>query len=366
LQLVRKLGLNWAISPRRLTPVSPDITTFCRRFANTLIANLLKADPMSNTSYDPRLIPWTGQNEGKVLRAYRCPAGVITIGFGFTWGSKIFREWWLANKGAKLKLGDTIGEADAFWLLKAIIDQEYSLPVMKRAPHATPHAKAAAIDMLINCGLGAAKWTWFKALVRNDVRDAARRLKVTATTANGRRLPGLVRRRAEASTIMEFNKWPAWVQAPRTSAPKEIKAAMPSWHLGADDFAQGVAWLIKLGYLDGSSKGDRTLITAAVRSFQEAHPQLDNDGILGRATLDQIQRVIDLKSKSAKGAAGAGATAATGAADQAVAATGYGDLILYGGLAALVIGGIYLAWRYRDELEIALRAAGTLRKDGTA
>jgi GH24 family phage-related lysozyme (muramidase) len=166
--------------------------------------------------YDPRLIPFTGQHEGKVLRAYRCPAGVITIGFGFTWGSKVFRDWWLINKGWKLKLGDTIAEADAFFLLKALIDAEYAVPVMKRAPHATPHAKAAAIDMLFNCGLGAAKWTWFAALIRNDIRDAARRLKVTALTANGRRLPGLVRRRAETSTIMEFNRWPAWVKAPRT------------------------------------------------------------------------------------------------------------------------------------------------------
>jgi len=308
---------------------------------------------MSSSSYDPRLIPFTGQHEGKVLRAYRCPAGVITIGFGFTWGSKIFRDWWLLNKGTKLKLGDVIGEADAFYLLKALIDAEYYGPVRKHAGHATPHAQAAATDMLFNCGLGAAKWTWFKALVRNDIKDAARRLKVTATTAKGRRLPGLVRRRAEASTIMEFNQWPAWVKAPRTSAPKEIKAVMPSWHLGSDDFQQDVEWLTKLGYLSPSTANDRALITAATRRFQEAHPQLDNDGVLGRATLDQLQRVVDLKSKSAKGSAGAGAGAATGVADQTVAASGYGEWILYGSLAFLVIGGAWLAWRYRDELRLA-------------
>lgn len=308
----------------------------------------------AQAGYDPRLIPFTGQHEGKVLRAYRCPAGVITIGFGFTWGSKIFREWWLTNKGAKLKLGDTIAEADAFFLLKALIDAEYAVPVMKRAPNATPHAKAAASDMLFNCGLGAAKWTWFAALVRGDIKDAARRLKVTATTAKGRRLPGLVRRRAEASTIMEFNRWPEWVKAPRTSAPKGIKAVMPSWRLGADDYAQAVEWLIQLGYLAGSSRSDKDLIASATRRFQEAHPQLDNDGVLGRATLDQLQRVVDLKAKSAKGAAGTGAGAATGVADQAAAATGYGDWILYGSIAVLVVGGVWLAWRYRDELSIAL------------
>lgn len=310
------------------------------------------------SSYDPRLIPFTGQHEGKVLRAYRCPGGEITIGFGFTWGSKIFREWWLANKGSKLKLGDTIAEADAFFLLKALIDAEYAVPVMKRAPNATPHAKAAASDMLFNCGLGAAKWSWFAALVRNDIRDAARRLKVTATTARGRRLPGLVRRRAETAAIMEFNRWPAWVKAPRTSSPKEIKAVMPSWRLGADDFNQGVAWLVALGFLDAATKGDADKVSAAITKFQTQHPQLDNDGVMGTATLDQLQRVIDLKAKSAKGAAGTATGAATGAADQAASVSGYGDLILYGSLAVLVIGGIWLAWRYRDEIGIAVKRVG--------
>jgi lysozyme len=314
---------------------------------------------MPSVDYDPRLIPFTGQHEGKVLRAYRCPAGAITIGFGFTWGSRIFREWWLERHGRKLRLGDVIAEADAFVLLKKLIDAEYATPVLKRAPNASPHAKAAGIDMLFNCGLGATKWTWFKALVRGDIKDAARRLKVTATTAKGRRLPGLVRRRAEASSIMEFNRWPAWVKAPRSSAPKEIKAVMPSWRLGADDYAKAVEWLIQLGYLSGSSLSDKDLIASATRHFQEAHPQLDNDGILGRATLDQLQRVIDLKANSAKGTATAGAGAATGVIDQAAAATGYGDWILYGSIAVLVVGGAWLAWRYRDELSIAFIASRT-------
>lgn len=316
-------------------------------------------------AYDPRLIPFTGGHEGKVLRAYRDPVGVITIGYGFTWGSKVFREWWLKKHGRKLQLGDRIAEADASAVLKKLIDAEYYGPVRKHASRAAPHAQAAATDMLFNCGLGAAKWTWFKALVRGDVREAARRLKVTATTAKGRRLPGLVRRRAEASAIMEFNKWPAWVKAPRSSGSSDIAESMPAWRLGEDDFNQGVRWLVDLGYLsDKAASSD--LVSAAVRRFQEAHPQLDDDGILGRATLDQIQRVIDVRAKSAKGAAGTGTGAAAGAAEQAVSATGYGDLILYGSLAVLVIGGIWLAWRYRDELAIAVRGAGSLKMGGRA
>lgn len=314
---------------------------------------------MPSMDYDPRLIPYSAQKEGTVLRAYRCPAGAITIGNGFTWGSEIFREWWLAKHGRKLRLGDTIAEADLLYLLKQLMDAEYSVPVKKRAPNATPHAKAAACDMLFNCGLGAQKWTWFAALVRGDVKDAARRLKVTATTAKGRRLPGLVRRRAETAEIMEFNRWPAWVKAPRTMAPKEIKAAMPSWRLGEDDFNQGVAWLIALGFLDGSAKGDADKVSAAVYKFQTQHPQLGNDGVMGAATLDQLQRVIDLKAKSAKGAASSSAGASAGVADLATQTTGYGDWLLYGSLAVLVIGGAYLAWRYRDEIRIAVKGART-------
>lgn len=316
--------------------------------------------------YHPNLIVFTGQHEGMVLRAYRCPAGVMTIGFGFTWGSKVFKDWWLKRHGRQLRLGDTIAQADAFFLLKAIIDAEYSQPVKKHAPKASAHAKAAAIDMLFNCGLGAAKWTWFKALVRGDIKDAARRLKVTATTAKGRRLPGLVRRRAEASAIMEFNRWPTWVKAPRTSAPKQIAAAMPAWRLGEDDFKQGVGWLIKLCFLAEAAREDMKQVRSAVRRFQQAHPQLSNDGVMGRATLDQLQRVIDLKAKSAKGASGSAAGAATGAADHAAAVSGYGDLVLYGSLALLVVGGVYLAWRYHDEVRLALTGAGTLRKGGMA
>jgi lysozyme len=160
---------------------------------------------------------------------------------------------------------------------------------------------------------------------------------------------------------MEFNRWPAWVKAPETSAPKEIKAVMPSWRLGADDYDQAVEWLIELGYLSVAVSPDKDLIASATRRFQEAHPQLDNDGILGRATLDQLQRVIDLKAKSTKGTTSAAAGAATGVADQVTATTGYGDWILYGSIAVLIVGGVWLAWRYRDELSIALVGNRTRR-----
>jgi lysozyme len=140
---------------------------------------------------------------------------------------------------------------------------------------------------------------------------------------------------------------------------------MPSWRLGADDFNQAVEWLVSSAILPAVSP-DKDLIASATRRFQEAHPQLDNDGILGRATLDQLQRVVDLKAKSAKGTA----TQRTGASCWCcrpgyTATTGYGDWILYGSIAVLVVGGVWLAWRYRDELSIALVIGNTDQEGGS-
>lgn len=306
------------------------------------------------SSYDPRLISFTGSHEGMVKKAYRCPAGVITIGYGFTWGSKIFRDWWLGEHGRALKLGDVISDTDAAYLLKRLIDQEYAPPVLSGAPKATPHAKAAAIDMVFNCGPGALKWKWFASLVAGSVPAAARLLSTTATTAKGRRLPGLVRRRTEASIIMEYNRWPSWVKAPERDSPQAIKAAMPVWRLGEDDLAQGLDWLVELHFLSEVGRRDAAQVKAAVTRFQRSHPQLISDGILGRATLDQLQRVIDLNRKGLKAVGTGSLGAGAGAADVAAQATDYGDLVLYGSLAFLAVAGLWLAWTYRDEIGIAL------------
>ncbi|MBW8638975.1 peptidoglycan-binding protein [Hoeflea sp. WL0058] len=313
--------------------------------------------------YDPRLVPFTGGHEGKVLRWYRDPTGTPTIGFGFTWGSKIFREWFLKTRGRKMQAGDTITDAEAFMLLKLVIEQEYLPPVIDRIDAAkatvTKHAVAAATDMAYNCGAGALGWSWFKQLLAGDVADSAARYRVTAQTSKGRKLPGLVRRRKEGALILYRNIWPDWVKTPTSLATADdVKAALPDWRLLAEDYDQGVAWLEQLGYFQGLATTDTKAVKAAVLAFQQEHPQLANDGVLGRATLDQLQRVIDLKKKAATTGAAGGGSAATGGAETATQTdiTGISDLLIWGGVAVLVIGGAWLAWRYRDELSIAARS----------
>lgn len=315
--------------------------------------------------YDTRLIPFTGGHEGKVLKWYRDPTGTPTIGFGFTWSSTVFRDWFIATRGRKMRAGDTITEAEALMLLKRVIETEYLPPVLRHVDGVTAsiskHAVSAATDMAYNCGPGSLKWSWFDYLLAGNIAEAAKRYRVTATTSKGRKLPGLVRRRKEGAQILQLNIWPTWL---KTVAPistvEEVKAALPAWRLPPEDFDQGLIWLRQLGYFDGLlPTGETEVVRAAVLAFQKEHAQLENDGILGRATLDQLQRVIDLKRKAKTTGATGGVPATAGGAEAATQTdvTGISDILIWGGVAVIVIGGAWLAWSYRDELSIAVRSA---------
>jgi lysozyme len=310
-------------------------------------------------SCDARTYPFIGHHEGKVLRAYRCPAGVITIGYGCTMASRIFAEWAMKKWGRPLRLGDTIRADEALTLLKLLVDAEYLPPVEQRAPDASPHAKGAAASVSFNCGPGSLTWGWFRLLTAGKIKEAAARLRSTAVTAKGRRLPGLVRRRAEEADILQFNDWPSWLRplAPAlaaSAAPDVILAQMPVEPLQSDDRNTGISWLMDLGYLSPETwRGRPSALESAVRRFQSDHAQLTVDGIMGVATLDQLQRGADVKKRMAQIAAAGGGTAGAGTGDAALDVSGYGDWLIYGGLALGLIGMIWFAVRYRDELKIA-------------
>lgn len=301
-------------------------------------------------SYDRRLIAFTSGHEGFVSRYYLDPTGTPTIGYGFTWASRIFRDWWMTRHGRKFRKGDTISKSDAQMLLMRLIDAEYAPAPLAKFPKASAHAKAAGVDMCFNCGPGALKWKWAAALAGGDVRSAARRMRVTATTSRGRKLAGLVRRRKEAGDIMEFNRWPARITEIKLPVP-----AVVSWMLGEEDIAEAQRILKSLGYELAATGRLDAKTEAATRAFQQSHPQLKADGILGTATFAALQRVRNLRQEAA---CGGGATAmpaaAAGGGEIFADPAWWTDWVLWGGLGALAIGAAYLAWFYRDEIKIGL------------
>lgn len=313
-----------------------------------LSGNAEASMPVSST-----IVNYIGAKEGKVLKAYRDPVHIITIGYGATWASKSFRAWYAANRGpGKLKMGDTMSEREALDVLKLMLAEEYAPPVDAAFAAQKQHTRDAGTSMVYNCGPGSLKWKWAQAIMRGALAEGCRLWRTTATTAKGKKLPGLAIRRREEADIGETGRYPAWFTS----------GIAPQRHIDAADIRQAQVWLTKLGYEPGPADGvpgQRTV--AAARRFQTEHGQLTVDGIIGAATLAALQRAIDARGK-AGGVAGAGiGTGASGGLEQTTGAADVvdagwlGDVLLWGGVAILVVGLVWVSWRYRDEIGNIMR-----------
>lgn len=246
-------------------------------------------------------VRFVATHEGFVSKAYRCPAGVITIGYGFTWGSKVFRDWWMARHGRKLRMGDTITRADANTILRALMNEEYGAAVNRKVRPTKQHQWGGATSVAFNAGTGSLDWRWAKALAAGRVSEAARLLRTTAVTANGRRLPGLVRRRREEAELIEHGRYAGSTAVDASNDRIAERAQIKQYQ----------QWLKDLGYNPGPIDGVRGRQTvAAIKAFQTKHG-LKVDGVVGPATLSTLIREKDkaVGNKAGGGAAGGGVVA---------------------------------------------------------
>lgn len=283
------------------------------------------------------------RHEGFVSKAYRDPVGVWTIGTGFTNRSRVFSKYWRKLHGRPMRAGDTITSQQNAAILRKAADEEYGAAVIRHINPRAQHQYDGATSVCFNCGPGAAKWKWAKALAGGDVAGSARLLRKTAVTAKGRRLRGLVRRRAEEADLIEHEIYGRHGK-PADRAGNGDEAARA---LNRDYQAK----LARLGYDPGPADGVYGGKTkAAVLKFQTAHPDLVNDGLLGRATMAQIDRSLAKRSKPKTGAAvGTAVVAGAGAAVEVLSP----DWTLWavGGVAVLVVATVALfIWKYREDL----------------
>lgn len=122
--------------------------------------------------------------EGCKLTAYKCPAGIWTIG----WGATIYKD------GRPVKQGDKITQAQADELLAWHVNK-IALPA-----GLTPNQKAALQSLIYNIGQGAFdKSSLRKAIIAKDWKSVYKNWDWI--TADGQFLRGLARRRAEELSL---------------------------------------------------------------------------------------------------------------------------------------------------------------------
>lgn len=277
-------------------------------------------------------------HEGNPLTAYFDPVRVPTIGTGFTMRSRACREA-LAKIGiTKLVPGKTkITAAQSDAILAYALANEFEPSVVRGSPDdRKQHQMDAGSSVVFNLGTGAMKWKWAELWRSGDVVGAARHLANNYNTAGGKRLSGLVRRRKEEAALFATGKYTGIGDGvPRVETPVAPKRPDPV-------VKEAQELLTARGFNPGAIDGWMGAKTKeAVIAYQNAHPHLVNDGIIGPATIAQLRR----DAQAAKDAVtkGGGSVVSTGVA---AAAAGLPWAWIAGGVALVVVG--YFAWRYRD------------------
>jgi len=282
-------------------------------------------------------------HEGVVTKAYRCPAGIITIGSGLTAASGVIVP----------KLGMTISVEENDRLVDLALRRNY-LPRVSKAlgESVAQNVVDGAASFDFNTG-AILKASWVTRFLNNDT-VAARKALAAWNKGGGKVLTGLVRRRAEEADIILRGVYPAWVRDTPSTIPKVESADFAAFVVSVteEEREEIRAAFARLGFDVGTVKG--LVARAAVVDFQRAR-DLMPDGKIGRATLATLQREIDAKAKSGTAAAtatgGVGVTVGGEVANIGLDTSLSSDAMFWAGSGVAVLGlayGGYLAWRYRD------------------
>lgn len=316
--------------------------------------------------------------EGRALRAYQDEVGVWTIGYGVTNMDK--------GLGFKVGAGVTITAEQAEQLLYTTLVKNYAPAVRKAVqPERCPHpqdAQNGGLSFHFNTG-GIGRASWPKDLLAGDYEACQTNLK-SWCRGGGKVLNGLVRRRAwEWGVIYSGNyghlEGPGVLdQHEREIGHGELLTALPGHPTEPVDpgsvHTDGVPvpTTPAPGALQLGSSGQavidlqRSLVAAGyaapvsgtfdeatrqqVIKFQQSHPHLTADGIVGPATTAALARNALLREQAGKVAKVAPAVPATAAALWQWVSTHSAQLALIGGCAVLVIVLAYLAVTYRAVL----------------
>jgi len=126
--------------------------------------------------------------EGLSLKAYKCPSGVITIGYGTT----------VYPNGKPVKMGDTITKDEATALLLDYVINQIMPNI--RDLRLTGNQEAALCSLIYNIGWSAfAKSKCYKAIKTQDWETAFKNWDWIK--GGGKVLKGLVKRRAEEMAL---------------------------------------------------------------------------------------------------------------------------------------------------------------------
>lgn len=271
-------------------------------------------------------------HEGVVLKAYRDPVGIWTIGAGLTRASGVIVP----------KPGMIIRREQATQLLQEALRKNYEPRVAKAMADATQHEFDAGVSFDFNTG-AIHRASWVKAWRARLWPSVEKGLKQWVK-GGGRVLPGLKRRRQAEYEMMRMGVY----QSGEPVTPRIGTGARITLRLSVEEIEAARKSFAKLGYDPGNQPGE--ISRAQVVEFQRAY-DLTADGVLGRATLSTLERAMAARDTAKVAAPVAAVTVPAAATDMSTDLTDQiADLPYLGEamLAGLVIWVLWQAWSYRD------------------
>ena len=134
------------------------------------------------------------QFEGCKLKAYKCPAGLNTIGFGLTF----------YPDGTKVKEGDVITQQQAEDYFNAVVDDFAKQVDVLVKSNVTANNFSAIVSFAYNVGIGNLKKSTLLKKVNANPKDATIPAEFRKwVRANGEVLKGLVKRRDAEAKLYE-------------------------------------------------------------------------------------------------------------------------------------------------------------------
>ena len=134
------------------------------------------------------------QFEGCKLKAYKCPAGLNTIGFGLTF----------YPDGTKVKEGDVITQQQAEEYFNAVVDDFAKQVDVLVKSNVTANNFSAIVSFAFNVGIGNFRRSTLLRKVNANPKDPSIRAEFKKwVRANGEVLKGLVRRREAEAKLYE-------------------------------------------------------------------------------------------------------------------------------------------------------------------
>lgn len=277
-------------------------------------------------------------HEGYVSTAYLDSGGVATIGTGFTMRSPAVRSA-LAKLGiTKLVRGKTkITKEQNEAILAEVLEKEFEPAVNNKLPKdriVKQHMFDAMVSAVYNLGPGFMGWRWIVPWRdQGNIGSSAAIWRNNYNTDNGKKVTGLVRRRKEEANLFEKGVYPGSVVVEEDKRdPTVVEAQEMLNKLGIPVDVDGLI----------SPKTKKAILV-----YQMAHPDLKDDGILGRATLTQLRKDVAalgvIAKNTAVGGGGVGALSGVGAA---LAGWPWPYIVV----GVVIIAGVYFGWKYRDVL----------------